>query len=137
MSKLAKRWRAAAARALRDANSLPNGSYRDIVIWTADAYERLAEAGEERLRPKLNETNVPPRSVALAWTKTGQNWVALHGPRRCEVRLPPVTNPTIRMYVKSVRIGHHSVSGGADSIVQAKLAAEREALVLKDRAKMK
>jgi hypothetical protein len=137
MSKLVERWRTAAARALRNANSLPNGSYRDIVISTADAYVGLAKEEEEHLRPKSSETNVPPRRVALAWAKTGQSWVALHGQCRCEVKFPLNANQPIRTYAWSVRIGHHSVSGGARTIVQAKLAAEREALILQDRVKMK
>ena len=48
MSKQAARWRAAAAKALHEASSVPEGSYRDIIISTADAYSRLADEEEHR-----------------------------------------------------------------------------------------
>jgi hypothetical protein len=50
MSKRATRWRAAAAKALHEASSVPEGSYRDIIISTADAYSRLADEEERRAR---------------------------------------------------------------------------------------
>ena len=50
MSKRGTRWRAAAAKAMHQANSIPEGSYRDIVISTADAYSRLADEEEQRAR---------------------------------------------------------------------------------------
>jgi hypothetical protein len=48
MSKTSKRWRDATAKSLLEARSLPKGSYRDIVISTADAYKYLAEIEERR-----------------------------------------------------------------------------------------
>jgi hypothetical protein len=50
MSKQATRWRAAAAKAMHEARSVPEGSYRDIIISTADAYLQLAIDEERRAR---------------------------------------------------------------------------------------
>jgi hypothetical protein len=62
MSKRANRWRAAAAKAMQAASSVPEGSYRDIIISTADAYSRLADEEERRARAaaKVTKTKSAP-----------------------------------------------------------------------------
>jgi hypothetical protein len=48
MSKRSKRWRDAAAKSLWEARSVPKGSYREIVLSTADFYKSFAHAEERK-----------------------------------------------------------------------------------------
>lgn len=46
--KESKRMRDAAAKSLREARTMPKGSYRDIVVSVADSYKHLAYDEERR-----------------------------------------------------------------------------------------
>jgi hypothetical protein len=73
----------------------------------------------------------------MRWNKTGQKWLAVEGPYRCEVTAPLNPDQPIERYSWSMRAGRQSVSGATSSLAESKLAAEQEVQILKDRGEIK